>query len=760
MIAFMKSSSALFSFGVIAALSLSMPSNSFAQGSLSGSEATQAKTLLRSEVPEAYLESQYYKDLIEKDDIYGRLPDEMRRIFARIRLVALSIDDTDASDQVLNALSRAYLIYDMEAAAINEAVKIILPKWKARTLIDISDYYNLNGATDKRDELLKQALDLLQNTQQDEEITRQYFFDIASRYALNGEGAKSTEIINFTFDNPINRIMGYLQIAERVELNEPSNALTEKGENNLLDQITRCKPTELFALPNQKAQALFSLRAEQEVLETDNDSKAYIQESYKAFSTLIDNNEKKLRIGDLKVLLNLNTRLFEYGMKQEAHDVLNTIVAQFITAKNAYSDRDFLEAAKNNPGDDNFSSQMQLRNALIKAYIRMNQIRSGMDLTADISDSNRLSMAYISAGIAHNETDNPNAATALFNYAQDVALLIEDDQKRDAVLLEVIRGQALARLYGSAFHNISQIRLDEYRAEAFYAMAQQMIHNDDLSFAVRIAKYIQPHDLRIQILANLAYIRSLNPDDYYTGTRSMPETQTLFQEIYTLMETSLVGGKTISTDAEPSAILMALCADAKRQDLFDRKKSGSPLDIIKKAEYQKLILDAATDYTASITDIVPRAKSFSNIAQMLIEAENFKDAQLYMDTAWNLAWSIRDRLSEETDTIFLRIVRGKIISNQITDAYNIATGMGVNNDPAKELMQDLTTGEITYSDRIQALMDFSRAAMSAGEYSIALRAIDDIQVGTAKSVAMTNAIRDLIKTENAYNIDGILREAS
>ena len=222
MIAFMKSSSALFSFGVIAALSLSMPSNSFAQGSLSGSEATQAKTLLRSEVPEAYLESQYYKDLIEKDDIYGRLPDEMRRIFARIRLVALSIDDTDASDQVLNALSRAYLIYDMEAAAINEAVKIILPKWKARTLIDISDYYNLNGATDKRDELLKQALDLLQNTQQDEEITRQYFFDIASRYALNGEGAKSTEIINFTFDNPINRIMGYLQIAERVELNEPS----------------------------------------------------------------------------------------------------------------------------------------------------------------------------------------------------------------------------------------------------------------------------------------------------------------------------------------------------------------------------------------------------------------------------------------------------------------------------------------------------------------------------------------------------------
>ena len=57
-------------------------------------------------------------------------------------------------------------------------------------------------------------------------------------------------------------------------------------------------------------------------------------------------------------------------------------------------------------------------------------------------------------------------------------------------------------------------------------------------------------------------------------------------------------------------------------------------------------------------------------------------------------------------------------------------------------------------------MDFSRAAMSSGEYSIALRAIDDIQVGSAKSVAMTNAIRDLIKTENAYNIDDILRNAS
>ncbi|NQY82641.1 MAG: hypothetical protein HRT36_06435 [Alphaproteobacteria bacterium] len=751
---------------------LALASNTFAQGSLSGSESSQAKNLLNKNAAAAYLQSEYYQHLMNNEDIYGRLPPEMRRIFARIRFIALSINDASASDQVLNALTRAYLIYGMEAAAVNEAKKIILPQWKARTLIDISDFHGIQGDDEKRDQLLIEALYILNNNVE-ESVTsaRQYYFDISSRYALAGNHDQSLAIINKTFENPINRIIGYLQITERMTLGEATNALITTRKEDLLSNIKRCEPEEVFILPGQTEKTVFSLNLQEDKHAVNDPSRLYVQESFRAFTTITQdsgtNNARKLQARDLNILLNLNTQLFKYGMNSEAHEVLNIIVQQFLYAPSQPNRAGDLIIANaefsTNGGDDsaqNLRDQNVLRNELIKAYIRMDRIRSGMDLTSGIHDPLQLSMAYISAGNAHNEVENRNAATALFNYAQDIAILIKDSDLRDRVLLEVVRGQSLARMYGSAFQNIGEMRSLEYRSEAMYGVAQEMIFNNDLASAVSIAKYVQPHDLRIQILANLAYIRSLNPDRYYVGKLAMPPVQEMFEQIYTLMKTRLVGGESISTDSEPRAVLMAMCANAQRQDLHDRTQRGNPIDSTKRVEYHKNIVESATKYTADIKDIVTRANSFGNIAQMMLEVNEYKEAQLYLDTAWNLAWSIRGRRPRETDKIFLRIVRNKIISAQIIDAYNIATGMGGDLSPEQEIIQEETTGNTFYSERIQALMDFSRAAMSSGEYSVALRAIEDIGISTAKSVAMTNAIRDLIEVETHFNIDKSLKNAS
>lgn len=750
----------LLSGAVALSLGLPIPTISLAQNSLSGAQSSRADTLLRNEVIEPYLQSDYYKQLTNNKDIYGKLPEELQRIFARIRFVALSIDNTAASDQVLNALTRAYLIYDMEAAAVNEAVKIILPEWQARSLIDISDYYGHKGETQKRDRRLQEALDILtETTDIDPIVKRQYFFDIASRMALSGKDETSKKLIHQTFSNPIHRIMGFLQIAERVHLGTPSNALFGEHAQDIMSSIRQCTPEQQFVIPKVSREKTFSLNEETTTKTFSDQARGYVLDSYAAFEKMNAKNRadpaKILDDVHLRILLNLNEILFSYGYQKRAHNVLSTIVDTFLSPQmKRLAKAGKLDHEQNMIPQESLNA---LRNQMISAFIRSNEIESAMNLTRGLSDPEQLSQAYISAGNAQNSVDNFSAAVALFNYAQDVADLVKDSLKRDRILRNVIRGQSAARLYGSAFHNMSQIVSQEIRSHTIYEIAQQMIINNDLHSSVEMSKYLRSHDLRIQIYANLAYVRSRLEDRKLEGKNlNTPTAQEMFEHIYELMENRIIGGLEHDVEEQPKAVLKAMCADLLRGDIFTTEQSGSPLDGIRRKEYSTMMEEAATDYTSSISDAVMRAQSFSNIAEMKLESGELEETQLFLDTAWNLAWSIRGKAPSETDKIFLRIVRGKIISDQITDAFNIATGMGRHLEETDEIVVDPVTAQVTYSDRIQALMDFSRIAMTLGEYSISLRAIDDIGIGTAKSVAMTKAIRDLIKTEGSFSIDSEL----
>ena len=767
--------------------------SSHGQNSLSRSSSTSADTLLDSRVNENdTLQDEYYREMNNNEQLYSAIPEDIRQIFSRIRFLSMSLEDVEATDQVLNSLTRAYLLYDLEEAAFLEAEKISSVHWQVRTLVDFADFYNMLGQPNNAKEMLDQAYALLnQNSAASldkPEVTTQYYQDIASRLALLNYPAESINALrSIPNNNFIQQLEGLLLVVDRMRARVPTNLFIGGDNADLSERTKQCHLQDKFIVPKNEFDFLSATMDDSNKMGMLFTESIFIQQGYVLFEEHQEKDTIPNTLQSLETLFKLSNALYSVDARTEAMTVLRAARQKFlpedfaipeselrryaIPLDSLFNTQDLLGSIFDPSNWDNeeepfngfteLDAQIEyVRSLFINAFIQVGDVRSAMKLTEDLVSPAQSSLAYISVGKAHNANGNQDIATSLFNYAEDLAKVIPDPRVRDFVMIGVVEGQSNARLYDSALRNAALIRREDLRYISMYVMAKAMIENGDLNKAYFMLDYIAPTDLRIELLANLGYLRSAFSEQAILNADKLVPATVLFDQIITIMNDPYVNGQFVSLDRENTAILHAMCAHAERLDLQDLTIDGRLVVSKRQSESNERLREAAVNYTSLIDNIYRRAASFNIIAASLLEQNDIDDAQPFLDAAWNLAWSARGKANNLINPIFLRIVRGKILSGKMIDAYNVANGMRETESTQQEVSRNPLTGNMDFSPRIEALIDFSRYAMSTGEYGIALRAIDNISIGEAKSLAMTKAIGDLITTDRSYNFDNVLAENS
>ncbi len=326
-----------------------------------------------------------------------------------------------------------------------------------------------------------------------------------------------------------------------------------------------------------------------------------------------------------------------------------------------------------------------------------------MDVLRNIPEGSERAVALSAVARSLGQTDNTDAALALFTLAKEQLINQQDGARKNKVLSLIVRDEAIVDRYADAFTTAGSIPDKEAQSRALLGMAAILLQQDKDKEARILLNYIPYISMRVPIYADLATRVTLeNAEDRLKVSNLLIESlkPTGFDPIISML---------------PGAIRSVLAVQLTR---------GSK-------EMDEQIFTQIRELIRLLPDNLIRVNALTFLATAQAARSMKNPANKTIGNAWTLAWL--NKKDEGYPLALANIAQSQIAVGDVLSAFDTAARLP---QPTPEQAEERAPDGSFRAPKFDALTTVAVAAAKAGELEMALRAAKQIEYPSARAAAM------------------------